>query len=135
MWFNQDSASTHIHYFQCYIYFNYICQPILSADIDLSHIYVVERSQLRWFVHLVMIPPFRGVLGPRTHWGDYISLLVWKHFAILQEELMSVAGEKEVWVLLLSLMPNGWMHGWMDGWMDVFCSICADIHIIIFIHS
>ena len=34
---------------------------------------------------------------------------------------MSRAGEKEVWVSLLSLMrPDGWMDGWMimDGWRD-----------------
>ena len=34
-----------------------------------------------------------------------MSLLVWEQLGILQEELMSIDGEKEVWVSLLSLMP------------------------------
>lgn len=41
----------------------------------------VEMSQLKWFKHLIRMPPFRVVPGtsiwgrPRTHWWDYISSL------------------------------------------------------------
>jgi len=39
--------------------------------------------------------------GPRTNRRDYISLLAWERLRIPQEELESVAGEREVWVSLL----------------------------------
>ena len=79
----------------------------------------VERSQLRWFRHLTRMPPGRLPLEvfrarptgrrprgrPRTRWRDYISLLAWEHLGIPQEELDSVAGEKEAWRALLDLLP------------------------------
>jgi len=42
---------------------------------------------------------------PRTRWRDYISILAWKHLGIPQEELESVAEERDVWVSLLNLFP------------------------------
>ena len=35
----------------------------------------------------------------------YISLLAWERLGISQEELESVAGEKEAWRAMLSLLP------------------------------
>ena len=46
----------------------------------------------------------------RTHWRDYISLQAWELIGILQEELESVAGERDVWVSLLDLL---------DPWPDL----------------
>ena len=65
----------------------------------------VQRSQLRWFGHLIRMPPGRLPLEvfqarptgrrprgrPRTRWRDYISLLAWERLGIPQEELESVA--------------------------------------------
>jgi len=79
----------------------------------------VKRSKLRFFGHLIRMPPRRLPLEvfwtrptgrrpwgrPRTCWRDYISHLAWERFKTSQEELESFAGEKEVWGALLSLLP------------------------------
>ena len=79
----------------------------------------VERSQLRWFRHLVRMPPGRiprevfqaHPAGrrprgrPRTRWRDYISTLAWERLGIPQSELADVAGKREVWGTLLELLP------------------------------
>ena len=41
----------------------------------------------------------------RTRWRDYISSLAWELLGIPQAELADVAGEREVWGLLLKLLP------------------------------
>ncbi|XP_061762964.1 retrovirus-related Pol polyprotein from type-2 retrotransposable element R2DM isoform X1 [Nerophis ophidion] len=79
----------------------------------------VERSQMRWFGHLVRMPPerlprevFRArPTGrrprgrPRTRWEDYVSRLAWERLGIPREELDEVTGEREVWASLLRLLP------------------------------
>ena len=74
---------------------------------------LVERGQLRSFEHLIWMPPGRLPLEvyrsagrrpratPRTRWRDYISHLAWEHLGVPQEELESVAGERDVWDSLL----------------------------------
>ena len=68
----------------------------------------VEKSRLRWFEHLVRMPPghllkdvfqadqaMRRAKGrPRTRWRDLISTLAWKRLGIPQSELVNVAREK-----------------------------------------
>ena len=79
----------------------------------------VERSQLRWFGHLIGCHQgaFLGrcsLARPtgrrhrdrgRTRWRDYISSLSWEHLGIPQSVLADVAGESEVWGSLLKLLP------------------------------
>ena len=77
------------------------------------------RSQMRWFGHLVRVPPGR-IPGevfrarptgrrprgrPKTHWRDYVSRLALERFRTPLEELDEVAGEREVWDFLLKLLP------------------------------
>ena len=85
----------------------------------------IERSQLRWFGHLVRMPPGRlpGEVfwacptgrrprgRPRTRWRDYISRLAWERLGVLPEELVEVAEGREVWASLLKLLPPRPDHG------------------------
>ncbi|KAL3062470.1 hypothetical protein OYC64_002305 [Pagothenia borchgrevinki] len=84
----------------------------------------IERSQFRWFGHLVRMPPGhprevfqarpagRRPRGrPRTRRRDYISLLAWECLGIPQSELIDVARERNVWGSLLELLPPRPDHG------------------------
>jgi len=53
---------------------------------------------------IVQYKPGRRPQGrPRTRWRHYPSILAWECLRIPQEELESVAGERDVWVSLLDL--------------------------------
>ena len=76
----------------------------------------LERSQLRWFGHLVRMPTWevfqarpvgRKPQGrPRTRWREYIATLAWERLGIPPSELLNVAREREVWGPLLELLPQ-----------------------------
>ena len=61
-----------------------------------------KRSQLRWFGHLVLVPPgclpgevFQACLSgrrPKSSWRDYISRQVRECLGVLLEELVEVDG-------------------------------------------
>uniref|UniRef100_A0A8C6NQ68 Reverse transcriptase domain-containing protein n=1 Tax=Nothobranchius furzeri TaxID=105023 RepID=A0A8C6NQ68_NOTFU len=88
----------------------------LRVDPLLLHI---ERSHLRWLGHLVRMPPGRlpGEVfqarptgrrpkgRPRTRWRDYVSHLARERLGIPPEELVQVAGEREVWAFRIRLLP------------------------------
>ncbi len=78
----------------------------------------VERSQLRWFGHLLRMPPGhlpvvsqvrpavkRSRGRPRSKWRDYVSVVAWERLGIPSSELVDVAREGEVWGPLLKLLP------------------------------
>ena len=76
---------------------------------------------------------------PRTRWRDYISQLAWERLGVLLEELVELAGKREVWASLHKLLPprpelrikrmimDGWMArnsietaangSWKDDWL------------------
>ncbi len=96
-----------------------ILNLILSVMTHHSPPLSTERSQLRWFGHLVRMPPGclpvevfqahpagkRPLGRPRFRWRDYISVLAWKCLGIPQSELADVARKREVWGPLLKLLP------------------------------
>ena len=78
--------------------------------------FLIEISQLRWFRHLLRMPsghlPGEEFLAcptgrkprgrPRVRRRDYPSHLAWERLGI---PLEAVAGVREVWASLLSLLP------------------------------
>lgn len=65
---------------------------------------LLERRQLRWFVHLIRMPPEHLPLEVFCALRP-ISHLACERLRIPQEELETVAGEKNILNTLLSLLP------------------------------
>lgn len=102
----------------------------------------IKSSQLRRFKPFIgMFPAFlhlevssahptmRKLCGrPRACRGDYKSHLAWEDPGISQEELENVAGERDIWVTLLSLLPlirvsvheRKWIGGHLSSWPFFF---------------
>ena len=82
-------------------------QDRLRAELLLLH---VQRSQLRWFRHLIRMPPGRlpGEVfqacpsrrkprdRPRKHLRDYVPQLAWECLSVSQEGYVDMAGERSV---------------------------------------
>ena len=92
----------------------------IREDLEVESLLLrVERSQLRWFGHLIRMSPgrlpvelFRArPIGrrprgrPRTRWRDYISSLAEERLGIPPAELESVAEDREVWSGQLDVLP------------------------------
>jgi len=87
---------------------------------NLNHNVFSSTSQ-SWFGHLIRMPPGDPGDDPGHAGGVYISQLDWKRLWIPQRELESDAGEREVRISPLGLLPprpdpglSGWK--WKDGW-------------------
>jgi len=81
-------------------------EVVWASDYDASRALPLEVFRAR--------PTGRRPRGrPRTLWRDNIDHLAWERHGISQEELESVAGEKESW----GALP--YKRKTMDGWMEV----------------
>ena len=107
-----------------------------------------ERSQMRWFGHLVrMLPrqPLRDVFRPcptgRTRWKHYLSRLAWARLGIPLEVLNELAGVWEVWASLLRLqsarsnpgkaIEDGCMYVCNYKWDTHSAGFCYLIHVLL----
>ncbi|KAF7641622.1 hypothetical protein LDENG_00275920 [Lucifuga dentata] len=94
----------------------------------------IERSQLRWFGHLIRMTPGRLPREvfqacptgkrpwgrPRTRWRDYISQLAWERLGVPQEELEGLAGDRKYGLIcLVCCHHDPDLDKWriMAGWM------------------
>ncbi len=92
---------------------------VIHEEVGVEQVLFVERSQVRWFGHLVRMPHGRLPKEvfqtcparkrprgrPESRWRDNISALVWECLGIPQSELADVAREREVRGPLLKLLP------------------------------
>ena len=109
----------------------------IFKTLNVGPLHWIERSQLRWFDHVVrmshekfarhvlLAPPTKEStrVRPRTRWNDYISDLVWSSLSVEWTEPSEIAENHEVfWVLLGLLQPRPspvekrvwtWCNEWM----------------------
>lgn len=103
-----------------------ICRELKIVPLLL---FCIERIRLWWFRHLTRMPPGclplevfglgRDHLTQKAPEGLYGSHLAWESHRVLQEELDSVAGQRDVWNSPLSML-SPWPHLGieMDGCLD-----------------
>jgi len=78
----------------------------------------IERSQLRWFGHVSIMPkkrlPIQALLvkvkgkrlvgQPRTCWEDYIGDIGWNRLGLQPSKMLLVVADRDVWRLNLELL-------------------------------
>ena len=86
-----------------------------------------ERSQMRWFGHLVRMPRPTGrrSLGrPRTCWRDYVCQMAWEHHRIPQKSWMKWLGRGKSGLPCSGCCPPTRpqisSRRWMDGIKNTF---------------
>ena len=102
------------------ILFNKVRSSEIRKSINFEPLLLrIERSQLRWFVHVSRMPqerlPKQALLAkangrrpvgrPRTRWTNYIEDLGWKRLGLHSSEEMDVMEDREVWRPNLELLP------------------------------
>jgi len=82
-----------------------LCINMFIHDIIFGHLIQMPTGRLPLEVFQARPTGKRPRGRPRIRWRDYISRLAWECLGIPQNELENVAGEREVWVSLLCLLP------------------------------
>ena len=100
--------------------FNKVRSSEIRKSLNIEPLFLrIERSQLRWFVHVSRMPQERlpkqallakangrrAVERPRSRSIDYFENLGWNRLGLHPGEMMDMMEDREVWWLNLELLP------------------------------